>query len=226
LPQAGFAPAEVAALVAHARSLASEGVTVRVKKVSAKLHELLVAAPARRRRKLYDALAGHRSDMVRSLAGYTHLADETLELERRLALARRYAADPHMGVREGAWDSIRSWLAEDLERAFELLEPWARDPDPNVRRCAIEATRPRGVWTRHLEPLKQDPSPGLVLLEPCRSDSSDYVRRSVANWLNDASKSRPDWVKRLCARWLEESPTKETQWIVRRALRTVGRTRE
>ncbi len=96
-----------------------------------------------------------------------------------------------------------------------------RDPDPNIRRCATEATRPRGVWSAHIEALKQSPELGLGILEPVRSDPSRYVQRSVANWLNDASKSRPDWVREVCQRWTEESPTTETAWTVNHALRTL-----
>ena len=85
----------------------------------------------------------------------------------------------------------------------------------------MEGTRPRGVWTSHIESLKRDPSLGLVLLEPVRSDASPYVRNAVANWLNDASKSRPDWVQQVCQRWTAESPTRETAWVVQRSLRTL-----
>ena len=51
----------------------------------------------------------------------------------------------------------------------------------------------------------------------------DYVRRAVANWLNDASKSRPAWVRRVGADWSRASKTRETAWIVARALRTLRR---
>ena len=54
-----------------------------------------------------------------------------------------------------------------------------------------------------------------------RSDPSRYVQNAVANWLNDASKSRPDWVQVITARWTEESPTRETAYIVNRGLRTL-----
>jgi 3-methyladenine DNA glycosylase AlkC len=104
---------------------------------------------------------------------------------------------------------------------LKLLEPWVRDRDEGVRRCAVEATRPRGVWTRHLEELEAEPERARRLLEPVRSDPSDYVRRSVGNWLNDASKSRPEWVRSLAAEWRRASKTAETAWIVRHALRTL-----
>ena len=141
-------------------------------------------------------------------------ADKELSLVDRLEAARPFAADRSVAVRECAWDSFRPYIAADLIKGIGLLKSWVRDPDPNIRRCAVEATRPRGVWTAHIEELKQEPEPGLPLLEPLRSDPSDYVRRSVANWLNDASKSRPDWVRAVCARWTRESETSQTAWIV------------
>ncbi len=195
------------------------GVSHRTRVVGRILHEGL---PAERRRAAFRGLSAHPSDMARAWAAYMVGADERLPLGKRLALARPFAADPHMAVRECAWDSFRPHLARDLPKGLRLLRPWVRHRDPNVRRCAVEATRPRGVWTEHLQPLKDDPEPGRPLLEPLRSDPSDYVRRSVANWLNDASKSRPAWVRAVCRRWKKESRTPETLWIVRRALRTVG----
>lgn len=104
---------------------------------------------------------------------------------------------------------MRPYISANLKESKTLLESWVRDANPNVRRCAVEGTRPRGVWTSHINALKQEPEMGLELLEQVRSDPSDYVRRSVANWLNDASKSRPEWVEDVCRRWNEESPSEE-----------------
>ena len=145
----------------------------------------------------------------------------SLTLDARLEAARRFAADRNGSVRECAWDSFRPYLANELSRGLKLLEPWVEDLDPNIRRCAVEGTRPRGVWTAHIEALKRDPELGLAILEPVRSDPSRYVQRAVANWLNDASKSRPDWTLSVCKRWTEGSATKETAWIVHHALRTL-----
>lgn len=167
------------------------------------------------------ALSRHRSDVVRSWAGSLLALRIGLPLPRKLELVRDLAADSHMGVRESAWSGVRDAIAADLHLSFRLLGPWVRDPDANLRRFASEVTRPRGVWCRHIPSLKDDPQPGLALLEPLRSDPSKYVRDSVGNWLNDASKSRPEWVQQVCRRWSRESPTPETAAIVRRALRTL-----
>ena len=202
-----------------ADALADEGVTRRLRGIGRALHE--ATRDMTDRPDVFDALASHRSDMVRAWAAFMLTADQDLTLADRLEAARRFASDGSVAARECAWDSFRPYIAADLALGLRSLEPWVCDPDANIRRCAVEATRPRGVWTAHIEPLKEDPQPGLTLLEPVRSDPSPYVRRSVANWLNDASKSRPDWTLEVCARWTEESPTRDTAWTVNHALRTL-----
>ena len=174
---------------------------------------------------LFEPFASHRSDTVRSWAAFMLAADEELDLEERLEATRRFAADRHIAVHDAAWDTFRPYVAAELERGLKLLEQWVRDPDDRIRRCAVEGTRPRGVWTRHIEELKSEPERGEPLLEPVRSDESEYVRRAVANWINDASKTRPDWARALTARWLAESPTRETAWVVQRGLRTLQKGR-
>ena len=119
-----------------------------------------------------------------------------------------------------AWQSIQLRFIASVA----LLAPWVRDADPNIRRFASELTRPRGVWCAQIEALKAEPWRGLPLLVPLRADPSRYVQNSVANWLNDASKTQPQWVDALCERWLAESPVPETAYIVRRARRSLGAT--
>jgi 3-methyladenine DNA glycosylase AlkC len=169
----------------------------------------------------FERLATHVSDTVRCWACFAAQAKPKQKLADRLTAARRFAADSHFGVRECAWMSVRPHFPEQLPQTLELLQPWVLDPDPNIRRFAVESTRPRGVWCAHLAALKADPQPAAVLLEPVRSDPSRYVQSSVANWLNDASKSQAAWVQKLCRRWQKESPSKETAWIVKRALRSI-----
>jgi 3-methyladenine DNA glycosylase AlkC len=109
-----------------------------------------------------------------------------------------------------------------LEPAIESLVGWAEHVDANLRRCASEVTRPCGVWCAHLTRVKAEPQLALPILEPLKSDGSKYVRDSVGNWHNDASKSQPAWVRRVTSRWRKESKTPETAYIVKKALRTIG----
>jgi 3-methyladenine DNA glycosylase AlkC len=173
------------------------------------------------KKKLFTTLSSHSSDTVRCWAAYFAGADVHTSLEEKLTAIKPLAADPHFGVREVAWLAVRPALATELEKALQLLAPWSASADANLRRFASESTRPRGVWCAHINALKEHPEKALHLLEPLRSDASEYVRNSVANWLNDAAKSQPKWVQQTCTRWLKESATKETQLIVKRALRSL-----
>lgn len=169
----------------------------------------------------YDRFASHASDTVRGWAAYLMAAVPGLTLKQRLARIRPLADDPHFAVREWAWIATRDAVAADLPATVRLLTPWTGSNSANIRRFAAEITRPRGVWCAHLGLLKEKPEVGLPLLEPLRSDASKYVRDSVANWLNDAGKTRPEWVSALCDRWARESRTPETAHLVARATRSL-----
>lgn len=170
---------------------------------------------------LIHRLAGSPSDTIRGWVCFAIAAQPDRTLRQRLTRMRPLADDGHFGVREWAWLALRPQLIEALGEALSRLTPWTRSRSANLRRFAIEATRPRGVWCAHIVALKEDPTPGLALLEPLRADASRYVQDSVANWLNDAAKSRPDWVRGVCDRWRVESPAPETEHIIRRATRNL-----
>lgn len=170
-----------------------------------------------------NALLTHPSDTVRGWLAYAWAAQPSESLAARLCQIRALADDAHFGVREWAWLALRPHLRHEVTAAITHLTPWALDSSEFIRRFACEILRPRGVWCAHLTALKQDPDPALPLLALLRNDPSRYVQNSVANWLNDASKSHADWVQAVCATWLTESPTPATRYIVQRALRTVRR---
>jgi 3-methyladenine DNA glycosylase AlkC len=96
--------------------------------------------------------------------------------------------------------AIRPLLLAHPGRAFATLARWTSDPSAHVRRLVSEGSRPRLPWGIQLKPLVADPSPTLPLLRALQDDPSDYVRRSVANHLNDIAKDHPG----LVADWLDE----------------------
>jgi 3-methyladenine DNA glycosylase AlkC len=165
------------------------------------------------------ALATHPSDVARSWAAQW-IAYAAMPLVRKLAAVRRFAADPHFGVREMAWMAVRDEIAGDVDTAVRHLRSWSTHGDPNIRRFASESTRPRGVWCAQIEALKKEPWRGLPLLQPLKADPSRYVQNSVANWLNDAAKTQPDWVREVCDGWSRKAGA-ETQYIIRRAQRSL-----
>jgi 3-methyladenine DNA glycosylase AlkC len=166
-------------------------------------------------------LQSHTSDTVRGWACFALATKSNADLPAVLQALRPLADDPHFGVREWAWLAARPMIARDLPAAISLLASWTAEPSERVRRFASEATRPRGVWSAHIKPLKEEPGLGLPILEPLRADPARYVQDSVGNWLNDAAKSRPDWVRLLCARWTAEAGGPETARIVKRATRSL-----
>lgn len=115
--------------------------------------------------------------------------------------------------------AVRPFLRQDLARGLALMERWSRDDNEHVRRLASEGSRPRLPWSFRLDALRADPSPVKAILDNLRADPSLYVRKSVANHLNDITKDHPDWVMDLLEGWELHHPP--TAWIARHALRSL-----
>lgn len=176
--------------------------------------------------KLLSKIITHQSDMVRCWACYAVVLNPEMSLSERFRVIQPFAQDTHFGVREVAWMAMRPYIILQLEQSIEILQGWVVHEDAFIRRFATEATRPRGVWCNHIEDLKENPEMALPLLEPLSQDPEKYVQDSVANWLNDASKTKPEFVQTLCDQWLKQSHAnpehmKAMQYIVKRALRTL-----
>jgi 3-methyladenine DNA glycosylase AlkC len=167
-----------------------------------------------------ENLTKHPSDTVRGWAAFAigNLDQSLSEIIKKII---PLANDAHFGVREWAWLSLRPHVILHLDKALSLLEPLVFENSSNIRRFAVEITRPRGVWSAHINELKNNPAKGLGVLQPLMSEPEKYVQDSVGNWLNDASKSQPLWVKKLCVEWLRLSPSPETQRIIRKAQRSI-----
>lgn len=115
--------------------------------------------------------------------------------------------------------AVRPFLQRDLTGTLAIMATWARDSDEHVRRLASEGSRPRLPWGLRLTELVKDPRPTAPILEALRNDPSLYVRKSVANHLNDITKDHPEVVMDMLERW--DRSVLEAAWIARHALRTL-----
>jgi 3-methyladenine DNA glycosylase AlkC len=115
---------------------------------------------------------------------------------------------------------LRPFLVAHEALTFATLQRWVRDPSPHVRRLVSEGSRPRLPWGLRLQRLCVDPSPTLPLLRELQDDPSDYVRRSVANHLNDIAKDHPDVVVDWLAAHLPDAPPARRA-LLHRASRTL-----
>jgi len=113
---------------------------------------------------------------------------------------------------------IRFFLLDAPEKTLSTLKTWTKDKDKHVRRLVSEGTRPRLPWAMHLPLFIEDPSPVIELLEELKDDDEEYVRRSVANNLNDIARDHPDLVTDIAEQWMKGA-SKERQKLVRHGCR-------
>ena len=115
--------------------------------------------------------------------------------------------------------AVRPYIIKYPKQMMKQMLQWSKHPHQNVRRFASEGCRPRLPWAVALPDLKKDPAPIFPILENLKNDESDFVRKSVANNLNDISKDHPDVVLDMASQW--KGTSKNTDWIVKHACRTL-----
>lgn len=116
--------------------------------------------------------------------------------------------------------AVRPFIHKDQDRALATIYHWVEDDDPHVRRLASEGTRPRLPWAMRLPKLVHDPRPILAILTALLDDPEEYVRRSVANSLNDIAKDHPDLVVEFVARQIRDASPERLR-LLRHASRTL-----
>lgn len=116
--------------------------------------------------------------------------------------------------------AIRGFLRHDLDRSLAAITQWTDSPDEYVRRLASEGTRLYLPWAVRIPELRERPGVTVPILDRLYLDPSEYVRRSVANHLNDLSRDEPLIVVDTAQRWLA-NPDENTPRLVRHALRTL-----
>jgi len=117
-------------------------------------------------------------------------------------------------------DAIRYFIEAHPQPTLQALTKWATDKNYHVRRLVSEGTRPRLPWSGRLSLEVTTPLP---LLNTLHADRTRYVTRSVANHLNDISKTHPQLVLQTLSNWQEQQlqDAAELQWMCKHALRTL-----
>ncbi|KAB7888336.1 DNA alkylation repair protein [Poseidonibacter ostreae] len=87
--------------------------------------------------------------------------------------------------------AVREFILKDEQKAMDYFYKWAKNSNEHIRRLASEGCRPRLPWAIALPSFKKDPTLIFSILDELKNDESSYVRRSVANNLNDISKDNP-----------------------------------
>lgn len=115
--------------------------------------------------------------------------------------------------------AVRPFIAKDSTKMMKQMLKWSKHKNYHVRRLASEGCRPRLPWAMALPDFKKDPALIFPLLDNLKQDDSLYVRKSVANNLNDISKDHPELVLRWCKKNINKNT--HTDWIIKRACRTL-----
>lgn len=125
-----------------------------------------------------------------------------------------------MTKRFSAEFAVRTFINTDLNTALKHIRGWATSNNYHVRRLASEGARPRLPWGQHIPELIKNPQPMLPILKLLRDDPSDYVRRSVANHLNDIAKNHPPLLLQVVRDWQTDAGP-QRQRLLRHACRTL-----
>ncbi len=115
--------------------------------------------------------------------------------------------------------AIRPFIVKYEAQMLKELLKMSKDPDEHIRRLSSEGLRPRLPWSFKLRRLITAPQLAFPVLENLKDDSSLYVRKSVANHLNDISKDHPKLILKIAKTWYGKS--ERTDWIIKHALRTL-----
>jgi 3-methyladenine DNA glycosylase AlkC len=198
----------------HAKAeLADLSVMQRMARVSESLHAVIPLDYPQTLKLLY-ALAPRLNSAFVSLSLPHYVASYGADDFKRSMAALKYFTT--FGSAEFA---VRYFLLKDFKRTLAVMQQWSLDDNEHVRRLASEGSRPRLPWSFRLAEVQADPTLCASILDNLKADSSLYVRKSVANHLNDITKDHPDWVLTLIEGWSLDNP--HTAWIARHALRSL-----
>lgn len=162
---------------------------------------------------LYDTVptldAGYTTLIFPDFVGRFGLNNFTLSMEA-LAVFTTYGSSEF---------AVREFLKRDFDKTIAVMKRWTNHENHHVRRLASEGSRPRLPWSFKIDEIIRNPNSTLLILEALREDEELYVRKSVANHLNDISKDNPQWMVEQLQTW--NSRHVHTEWIKKHACRTL-----
>ncbi|GAA4196628.1 DNA alkylation repair protein [Pedobacter jeongneungensis] len=115
--------------------------------------------------------------------------------------------------------AVRPFILKYENQMISRMQQWSLHESHKVRRLASEGSRPRLPWAMGIPFLKKDPTSILPILENLKTDPSEYVRRSVANSLNDIAKDHPQVVLDIAKNW--SGLGSDTDAIIKHGSRTL-----
>jgi 3-methyladenine DNA glycosylase AlkC len=115
--------------------------------------------------------------------------------------------------------AIREFLKRNFDKTIKVMYTWSEDKNHHVRRLSSEGSRPRLPWSFKLDEVINNPKITQPILNNLKADNELYVRKSVANHLNDITKENADYMLSLITSWDKTNP--HTAWIIKHASRTL-----
>jgi 3-methyladenine DNA glycosylase AlkC len=204
---AGFDDLELMGRGRHLGEVVAAHLPENFPRASRVLRRILETAPPPPEGNPISSFVFMPAGVVAATRGLHHFAESMALLK---ALTKRFTSE----------FAIRPFLRHHPEACFALLRDWTSDPDEHVRRLVSEGTRPRLPWAERVPALLRDPRPGLELLEVLKDDPAEYVRRSVANHLNDIGKDHPSHLISVARRWGRGADAPRLR-LLRHALRSL-----
>jgi 3-methyladenine DNA glycosylase AlkC len=116
--------------------------------------------------------------------------------------------------------AVRKFIIKYPDQMKRQMLIWSEHENENVRRFASEGCRPLLPWGARLQELVKNPDSAIPILQNLKNDTSLYVRKSVANHLNDISRNQPELVLNIFKSW-QKDRSERTNWIVRHGARTL-----
>lgn len=114
--------------------------------------------------------------------------------------------------------AVRPFIRKYPDKTLKVMKKWSKDKNVHVRRLSSEGCRPRLPWSEKLDEFIKDPAPIIPILENLKEDRSMFVKKSVANSVNDILKDNYGQGIKLLKEW-SKSKNPDTKWIIKHALR-------